>query len=74
MLSSVKMTASVSGVLFYSPSGIDSYLKDNNTDKIAFCIGETTAAEARIHFETVIVSKLATVDGVIDSVNKYFNN
>ncbi|MFT4801818.1 MAG: hydroxymethylbilane synthase, partial [Flavobacteriaceae bacterium] len=46
---------------------------NNTTNRIAFCIGETTATEARIHFETVVVSKVATVDGVIDSVNGYFN-
>ena len=72
MLSSVKMTASVSGVLFYSPSGIDSYLKDNNTDKIAFCIGETTAVKARKHFDNVQVAKMPDVDSVLALVNSHY--
>ena len=75
VLTSEKIDPKYSGILFYSPSGVESFLKNNKTsNRIAFCIGETTATEARIHFETVIVSKLATVDGVIDSVNEYFNN
>jgi hydroxymethylbilane synthase len=72
MLSSVKIAASVSGVLFYSPSGIDSYLKDNHTDKIAFCIGETTAVEARKHFEKVQVANMPDVDSVLALVNSHY--
>ncbi len=72
MMSSVKVTASVSGVLFYSPSGIDSYLKDNNTDKIAFCIGETTAVEARKHFDMVKVANMPDVDSVLALVNSHY--
>ena len=71
-MSSVKVTASVSGVLFYSPSGIDSYLKDNNTDKIAFCIGETTAVEARKHFDMVKVANMPDVDSVLALVNSHY--
>ncbi|MBV1924622.1 MAG: hydroxymethylbilane synthase [Flavobacteriaceae bacterium] len=75
LLSSEKIDPKYSGILFYSPSGIESFLKSNTTkDRIAFCIGETTASEARNHFETVIVSKASTVDSVIDSVNEYFKN
>ena len=66
------MTASVSGVLFYSPSGIDSYLKDNNTDKIAFCIGETTAVKARKHFDNVQVANMPDVDSVLALVNSHY--
>ena len=60
-------------MLFFSPSGIDSYLKMNTSDEmVAFCIGETTAAEARKHFENVIVSKVSTIESVIKSANDYF--
>ena len=72
MLSSVKIAASVSGVLFYSPSGIESYLKDNNTDKIAFCIGETTAVEARKHFDEVQVANMPDVDSVLALINAHY--
>ncbi len=61
------------GILFYSPSGIESYLKDNSTStSVAFCIGDTTAAEAKKHFENVIVSKVSTVESLLKSVNAHF--
>lgn len=73
VLTSEKVDPKFTGILFYSPSGVESFIKNNNVNnRIAFCIGETTASEARLHFETVKVSKVATVDGVIDSVNDYF--
>jgi len=62
------------GVLFFSPTGIESYLKDNSsTNKsTAFCIGDTTASEAKKHFENVVVAELPTVESVIKSVNNHF--
>ncbi|PQJ78949.1 hydroxymethylbilane synthase [Polaribacter porphyrae] len=73
MLSPDKLDDDVSGVLFYSPSGIESYLQKNTTDKIAFCIGETTAKEARKYFENVQVANLPSVDSVLELVNSYFS-
>ena len=72
MLSSDKIDDSVSGVLFYSPSGIESYLQENNTNKIAFCIGETTAKEARKHFENVQVANLPSVDSLLELVKEKY--
>ncbi len=74
MLSPDKIDDSVSGVLFYSPSGIESYLQENNTDKIAFCIGETTAKEARKHFDNVQVANLPSVDSVLELVMNHYNS
>jgi len=74
MLSSEKIDDEVSGVLFYSPSGIESYLEENSTDKVAFCIGETTAVEARKHFAKVEVANMPSVDSVLELVNNYFSN
>lgn len=72
MLSPVKLDDAVSGVLFYSPSGIESYLKENTTNKVAFCIGETTAVEARKHFESVQVAHMPSVDSVLELVNSHY--
>lgn len=72
--STIEVDDSVEGVLFYSPSTIDSYLQNNTTNKIAYCIGETTAEHARKHFSMVRVAKLPTVEGVIDLVNENYNN
>ncbi len=62
----------VGGILFYSPSTVESYLQLNAPDKIAFCIGESTAKEARKHFENVEVAKIPTVESVIELVNLHY--
>jgi hydroxymethylbilane synthase len=72
MLSPIQLDDAVSGVLFYSPSGIESYLKENTTNKVAFCIGETTAVEARKHFENVEVAYMPSVDSVLELVNSHY--
>ena len=74
MLSSDALSDEISGVLFYSPSGIESYLLENNTNKVAFCIGETTAKEARKHFNKVEVADMPSVESVLELVNKYFSH
>ena len=68
-LSAKQIEDTVKGVLFYSPSGIESYLIQNKPNKIAYCIGETTASEARKHFKEVKVAKIPDVESVIDLVN-----
>ena len=73
MLSPTEVGDEVSGVIFYSPSGIVSYLEENNPDKVAFCIGETTAVEARKHFDKVEVANMPSVDSVLELVNLYYS-
>ena len=74
MINPIKIDAAFTGVLFYSPSGIDSYLEKNTTDKVAFCIGETTALEARKHFDKVEVANMPDVESVLELVNMYYSN
>ncbi len=69
---SKKVEDAVQGVLFYSPSTVHSYLEKNQQDKIAFCIGESTASAAREHFKEVHVAKVPTVESVIEQVNLYY--
>lgn len=68
----VEIEPSVEGVLFFSPSTVDSYLLKNTVDKIAYCIGETTATEARKHFATVHVARMPDVESLIDLVNENY--
>ena len=43
-ITSKKMTSKQDGILFFSPSGVESYFKLNSIkDETCFCIGETTA-------------------------------
>ncbi len=69
---SIKIDEKAEGVMFYSPSTVKSYMLENNGEKIAFCIGETTAAEAKKHFKDVRVAKLPTVESVIELVNQNY--
>lgn len=69
---SIKIDEKAEGVMFYSPSTVKSYLLENDAAKIAFCIGETTAAEASKHFKDVRVAKVPTVESVIELVNQNY--
>ncbi|MGY5845886.1 uroporphyrinogen-III synthase [Salegentibacter sp. HM20] len=54
------------GILFYSPSGVQSFCELNKPgESIAFCIGETTAAEAKKHFKKIITANKPSVENVI---------
>ena len=72
MYSPSKVDEKVNGVLFYSPSGVESYMQENVAGKVAFCIGESTAKEARKHFDDVQVANLPTVESVVELVNLHF--
>lgn len=64
----------VGGVMFYSPSTVESYIQQNSTDKVAFCIGASTANEAKKHFEKVEIAQVPTVESVIELVNLHYVN
>ncbi|WP_431133233.1 hydroxymethylbilane synthase [Psychroserpens mesophilus] len=70
----VKINDTIKGVMFYSPSTVQSYKQENvvSDDMIAFCIGDTTAKEASKHFNDVRIAKIPTVESVIDLVNELF--
>jgi hydroxymethylbilane synthase len=71
-LSGQEIDDTVEGVCFFSPSGIESYLQNNTSNKVAYCIGETTAKEARKHFNKVEIAKIPDVESVIDLVNENY--
>ncbi|GGG13292.1 hypothetical protein GCM10011344_12450 [Dokdonia pacifica] len=52
------------GILFYSPSAVSAFAKANKINK-AFCIGNTTATEARKYTDQVIVSNATTIESTI---------
>lgn len=70
----VAIDSTVEGVMFYSPSTVESYLLKNKADKIAYCIGETTATEARKHFDVVRVAKIPDTESLIDLVNENYKS
>ncbi len=70
--SSIKVDESTEGVMFYSPSTVQSYMSQNKPKNIAFCIGETTAKEAMKYFKDVRIAKVPTVESVIELVNEHY--
>ena len=68
----IKISDSVEGVMFYSPSTVKSYKQENHSEVIAFCIGDTTAQEAKKHFKDIRIAKVPTVESVIELVNEYY--
>ncbi len=74
LLSATVVKPPIDGVMFYSPSGVESFLISNpETHGVAFCIGNTTAKAAREHFDKVLVAKIATVQSVLELVKDHFD-
>ncbi len=72
MLSPAKIDETVSGVLFFSPSGIESFLKKNSPNKIAFCIGESTGDVAKKYFKEVKTANSPDVESLLTLVKNHF--
>jgi uroporphyrinogen-III synthase len=73
VLTSKKFTENYDGVLFFSPSGVQSFIQENKaTGLTAFCIGKTTREEAEKHFKKIIISKNTDVGSVIEIVNNTY--
>ncbi|MCX7551414.1 hydroxymethylbilane synthase [Xanthomarina sp. F2636L] len=69
----IEVGQDIEGVMFYSPSTVQSFIKKNHANGIAFCIGDSTALEAKKHFKDVRVAKIPTVESVIELVNEHYN-
>ena len=64
-----KIKTAADAILFFSPSGVESYLKDNTIKKeTCFCIGDTTAEALHKITKNIIISDQPTVEDVIEDV------
>jgi uroporphyrinogen-III synthase len=62
-----KVKEAVEAILFFSPSGVESYLKENTIKKeLCFCIGETTAAALPNTVKNTIVANQPSIEDVIE--------
>jgi uroporphyrinogen-III synthase len=69
-----KIDEHLEGVLFFSPSGIQSYMVDNKINKeVIFCIGETTATEAKKYSTNINISTEQTFESVLKITKTYFS-
>jgi uroporphyrinogen-III synthase len=63
------------GVLFFSPSGVQSYIQENSLkNSVVFCIGNTTASEAKKYASNVIVADQSTIENTIALAIHYFKS
>ncbi|KFF19482.1 uroporphyrinogen-III synthase [Flavobacterium hydatis] len=70
-----KINSAVDGILFYSPSGIESYLKENTIkNEICFCIGDTTAEALENITKNIIIADQPTVEDVLEDVIAEYSN
>lgn len=71
-----KIKETVDAILFFSPSGVESYLKDNTIKKqLCFCIGETTAEVLENkHIKNIVIAEHPSVENVITEVKEYYYN
>ena len=63
-----KISSKFDGILFFSPSAVESYLKLNTIkDEICFCIGETTAESLENKkIKNIVVAEKPTIESVIE--------
>jgi uroporphyrinogen-III synthase len=68
-----KIKTAVDGILFFSPSAVESYLAANKIkNEICFCIGETTASSLDTITRNIIVADEPSVENVIEDVIQEF--
>ncbi|WP_348824939.1 uroporphyrinogen-III synthase [Flavobacterium aestuarii] len=64
-----KIKSPVDAILFFSPSGVESYLNKNSLKKeMCFCIGETTASALENKTKNIIIADQPTIENVIEDV------
>lgn len=75
-LTPVKVLSGVDGVLFFSPSGVEGFCRENTIgESLCFCIGETTKSALTgrgVPSENIIQANQQTVESTIaKAVNKF---
>jgi uroporphyrinogen-III synthase len=64
-----KIKTTIDGILFFSPSAIESYLMENKIkNEICFCIGSTTAEALGKITRNIIIADQPSVENVIEDV------
>lgn len=64
-----KIKTPVDAILFFSPSGIESYLKENKIkNETCFCIGTTTSSALDGTTKNIIIADQPTIEDVIEEV------
>ena len=68
-----KITEPFDAVLFFSPSGVMSFLEENQLgNQVCFCIGTTTAEALEPYTDKIILSKKPTISSVLEEVVGFY--
>lgn len=69
----IKIRTKMNGLLFFSPSGVSSFTKENTiTNEMCFCIGTTTAKAVEKYSKNIIVANQPSVENVIIQCINYY--
>jgi len=69
-----KADENINGILFFSPSAVESFLKVNKIqDEICFCIGNTTAKALENKTKKIVVANHPSVESNIIKCIEFFN-
>jgi len=62
------------GILFFSPSAVESYLTNNKIKKeVCFCVGNTTAKTLELNkVKNIVIAETPTIEEVIEEVIEYY--
>ena len=62
------------GILFFSPSAVESYLTNNKIkNEICFCVGNTTAKTLELNkVKNIVIAETPTIEEVIEEVIDYY--
>jgi len=67
------ISTNVDGILFFSPSAIESYLSENKiTNETCFCIGKTTAKALENSTQNIIIANQPSIENtIIQTINHF---
>lgn len=73
-LTPLKIKETLDAILFFSPSGIESYLKNNKIkNELCFCIGSTTAEALNGITTKIILPEIPDIDLLVETVIEEYN-
>lgn len=74
ILTSHKIDFTPNGILFFSPSGVESYLQENKIeDENCFCIGNTTAEALKYVTPNRIIANQPTIESVVMKCKEFYS-
>ena len=73
-LKTFKFDQKLSGILFFSPTGVTSFCMENDIENsAAFCIGKTTSSEAKKHSSNIFEAEKTTIESVLEKAISTLN-